>query len=156
MNGVLVAEMHTYHFGFRELESVLIRLWLYAIYTALKLTFDSNYTTERSFPNKRFSDTAPDNRHRHKKSYCVCWSQCLEKTLQFAINRGYISHVTRSNLSSSGQSVQHDVGDSDADESELKRWRMKMELLEERRNEAQLGHNVTNEVGPTFEIDSLV
>ena len=52
--------------------------------------------------------------------------------------------------------MQHDVGDSDADESELKRWRMKMELLEERRNEAQLGHNVTNEVGPTFEIDSLV
>ena len=42
MNGVLVAEMHTYRFGFQELKSVFVRPCLYAIYTALELTFDSN------------------------------------------------------------------------------------------------------------------
>ena len=42
MNGVLVAEMHTYRFGFRELKSVFVRPCFYAIYTALKLTFNSN------------------------------------------------------------------------------------------------------------------
>ena len=77
-------------------------------------------------------------------------SALLETAMQFAIDRGYISLVTRSNLNSSVQSVQHNVGDSDADESELKRRRMKMELLEEMRNEAQPGHDVTNEVGTSI------
>ena len=44
MNGVLVAEMHTYRFGFRELKTVLVRPWLYAIYTALELSIDNNDT----------------------------------------------------------------------------------------------------------------
>jgi len=56
--------------------------------------------------------------------------------------------------------VQHDVVDNSyVDESELslKRRRMKMELLEEMRSEAQPGHDVTNEIDMnTFKIDSLV
>ena len=42
MSGVLVAEMHPYRLGFRELKSGFVRPYLYAIYTALELTFDSN------------------------------------------------------------------------------------------------------------------
>ena len=54
MNGVLVAEMHTHCFRFRELESVFVRPCLYAIYTALEMTFNSNNTFRAKTDHSHF------------------------------------------------------------------------------------------------------
>lgn len=70
-------------------------------------------------------------------------SVLLENAVQLANDRGYIS-VTRRGSSSQPSGAD----DPEVMEPELKRRRMKMELLQEIRNEAQSGNEISSEVRP--------